>query len=129
MRRHRLEREQAPAETALFPQGKPTKDWNKKEIVAYLATLDVKASESQKKDDLLALVPTDPEPFNPGEHEPAEVLEYLAAIDDEDPEAHDAEVIRVVEAEKSGQNRPEIIESVEGTPEGAPAGTSEGDPE
>lgn len=59
----------------------------------------------------------DGEPFNPSEHEVDEVLEYLTNIPDEDPEAHDAEVVRVVEAERAGQNRPEVIEAVEGTPD------------
>lgn len=58
-----------------------------------------------------------PDPFDPGEHDPAEVLAYLAGLDDTDPEVHDAEVVRVVEAEKAGKNRAEVLELIEGTPD------------
>ncbi|WP_130012144.1 hypothetical protein [Serinicoccus sediminis] len=56
------------------------------------------------------------EQFDPSAHEVDEVLAYLAELSDEDADAHDAEVARVVEAEKAGQGRAEVIESVEGTP-------------
>ncbi|MCI9434773.1 MAG: hypothetical protein HFI86_05855 [Bacilli bacterium] len=36
---------------------KAIKDMNKKELVAYLKTLDIDADEDMKKDDLLALIP------------------------------------------------------------------------
>lgn len=36
---------------------KAIKDYTKKELVAYLKTLDIEASEDMKKDDLLALIP------------------------------------------------------------------------
>lgn len=39
------------------PQEKAIKDYTKKELVAYLKTLDIEASEDMKKDDLLALIP------------------------------------------------------------------------
>jgi hypothetical protein len=55
------------------------------------------------------------DPFDPSEHEVDEVRDYLDSIDDEDAEAHDAEVRRVIDAEKAGQNRPEVVEYVEGT--------------
>ncbi|MFD6094572.1 hypothetical protein ACFWGN_20870 [Oerskovia sp. NPDC060338] len=61
-----------------------------------------------------------PNLFDPGEHEPAEVFAYLAGLDDTDPEVHDAEVVRVFEAEKAGKNRAEVLELIGGTP--APTG-------
>lgn len=36
---------------------KDIKDYTKKELVAYLKTLDIEANEDMKKDDLLALIP------------------------------------------------------------------------
>lgn len=36
---------------------KAIKDYNKKELVAYLKTLDIEANEDMKKEDLLALIP------------------------------------------------------------------------
>lgn len=39
------------------PKEKAIKDMNKKELVAYLKTLDIDANEDMKKDDLLALIP------------------------------------------------------------------------
>lgn len=39
------------------PKEKAIKDYTKKELVAYLKTLDIEASEDMKKDDLLALIP------------------------------------------------------------------------
>ena len=39
------------------PKEKAIKDYNKKELIAYLKTLDIEASEDMKKDDLLALIP------------------------------------------------------------------------
>ena len=36
---------------------KAIKDYNKKELVAYLKTLGIDANEDMKKDDLLALIP------------------------------------------------------------------------
>jgi hypothetical protein len=62
-----------------------------------------------------------PEVFDPSAHTVEEVLAYLQGIDDADPEAHDAEVVRVIEAEKAGKNRKGIVEAVEGTPEADPA--------
>ena len=39
------------------PKEKAIKDYTKKELVAYLKTLDIEANEDMKKDDLLALIP------------------------------------------------------------------------
>lgn len=39
------------------PKEEAIKDYTKKELVAYLKTLDIEASEDMKKDDLLALIP------------------------------------------------------------------------
>lgn len=55
--------------------------------------------------------------FDPAQFKVDEVLNYLANIDDTDPEAHDAEVARVLEAEKAGKNRKSLTEAIEGTPE------------
>lgn len=54
--------------------------------------------------------------FDPSKHNADEVHAYLASIDDADTEAHDAEVARVLEAEKAGKNRKGIVEAIEGTP-------------
>lgn len=59
---------------------------------------------------------TVPAPFDPAKHNADEVLAYVAAIDDADPEAHDAEVVRVVEAERAGKARKSVLEAIEGTP-------------
>lgn len=56
-------------------------------------------------------------PFDPSEHNAADVLAYLDGLPDEDSEARDAEVHRVLEAEKAGKGRKGVIEAVEGTPE------------
>ena len=45
-----VKKEEAPKEKAI-------KDYTKKELVAYLKTLDIEASKDMKKDDLLALIP------------------------------------------------------------------------
>lgn len=47
-----LKEVEAPKEKAIN-----IKDYTKKELVAYLKTLDIEASEDMKKDDLLALIP------------------------------------------------------------------------
>lgn len=60
----------------------------------------------------------EPEEFDPAEHTVEEVRDYLDNLPDEDAEAHDAEVARVVEAEKAGKNRTTLLESIVGTPEG-----------
>lgn len=56
--------------------------------------------------------------FDPAKHNVDEVRAYLDGLDDSDPEAHDAEVRRIVEAEKAGKNRTTLLESIEGTPDG-----------
>lgn len=61
---------------------------------------------------------TTPATFNPGDATVEEVVEYLAGFDDGDPEKHDAEVARVLEAERAGKNRSTLIEAIEGTPAG-----------
>lgn len=53
--------------------------------------------------------------FDPSKHNADDVHAYLASIDDADTEAHDAEVARVLEAEKAGKNRKGIVEAIEGT--------------
>lgn len=56
------------------------------------------------------------DPFDPAKHNAEEVLAYVAAIDDADPESHDAEVVRVVEAERAGKARKSVLEAIAGTP-------------
>lgn len=41
------------------PKEKTIKDYNKKELVAYLKKLNIEANEEMKKDELLALIPTE----------------------------------------------------------------------
>lgn len=41
------------------PKEKTIKDYNKKELVAYLKELNIEANEEMKKDELLALIPTE----------------------------------------------------------------------
>lgn len=55
--------------------------------------------------------------FDPAEHKTDDVLEYLQSIDDEDLESRDAELNRVLDAEKAGKNRKGILEAFEGAPE------------
>lgn len=57
---------------------------------------------------------SDDEAFDPSGHNAEEVRAYLAGLDDSDTEAHGAEVIRVLEAEKAGKDRKGIIEFIEG---------------
>ena len=59
-------------------------------------------------------------PFDPAKHNVKDVLAYLQDIPDDDAEAHDAEVVRVVEAEKAGQARKSLLEAIGGTPEDPP---------
>lgn len=47
----------AIAEVVEIPDGEPTDKWTKPQIVAFLLSKDVEASEDEKKDDLLAKVP------------------------------------------------------------------------
>ncbi|MBQ1443821.1 MAG: hypothetical protein IIZ13_08240 [Renibacterium sp.] len=53
--------------------------------------------------------------FDPSENKVEDVLAYLAGLDDSDPVAHDAEVVRVLEAEQAGKNRSTLLESIGGT--------------
>lgn len=56
--------------------------------------------------------------FDPSEASATDVLGYLATIDDADPEARDAEVVRVLESERAGKARKSVIEAVGGSPAG-----------
>jgi hypothetical protein len=55
-------------------------------------------------------------PFDPAKHDIAEVRAYLDGLDDSDPEARDAELVRVVDAEKAGKNRSTLLKAIEGVP-------------
>ena len=65
-------------------------------------------------------------PFDPAKHSVAEVRTHLDSLDGTDPGVHDAEVLRVVEAERGGKNRSSLLESIEGAP-AAPATGSPSD--
>lgn len=121
LRRHYLEREVA-AQPA-FPDGKPDESWKVDQLRAFAREHDVDLKGARAKGDILALVVDanpDPVRFDPGEHEPDEVFEYLTGLDDTEADAHDAEVVRVVEAERAGKNRAEVLELIEGTPSDPP---------
>ncbi|KON72596.1 hypothetical protein M768_13900 [Cellulosimicrobium cellulans F16] len=114
LRRHYPERN-----VAAFPHGVPDESWKVDQLRAFARAHNVDLKGATKKADILsalAAAKPDPVPFDPGEHEPAEVLEYLTGLDDTDADAHDAEVARVVEAERVGKNRAEVLELIEGTP-------------
>lgn len=120
LRRHYPERD-----VAAFPDGMPDESWKVDQLRAFARAHDVDLKGATKKADILAALAAanpdpDPVPFAPGEHEPAEVLEYLTGLDDSDPEVHDAEVVRVVEAERAGKNRTEVLELIEGRPADPP---------
>lgn len=102
-----------------FPDGAPDESWKVAELQAYAQAHDVDLGGATKKADMVAAIAAaaKPGPFDPSKHTPDEVLEYLQGLDDEDAEVHDAEVARVIQAERDGQNRTEILEAVEGTPE------------
>ena len=59
-------------------------------------------------------------PFDPNKHTVDEVRAYIDGLDDSDPEARDAEFVRVVEAERAGKARKSFLESVEGIPVNPP---------
>ncbi|PTU57193.1 hypothetical protein DBB34_05450 [Sphaerisporangium cinnabarinum] len=122
LRRHYQARE--VAEEPAFPDGVPDESWKVDQLRAFARAHDVDLKGATKKADILAALAAakpDPVPFDPSEHEPAEVLEYLAGLDDDtDADAHDAEVARVVEAERAGNNRAEVLELIEGTPSDPP---------
>lgn len=67
-------------------------------------------------------------PFDPSKHSVAEVRAYVDGLDDSDPEARDAEFVRVVEAERAGKNRKSFMESVEGVPAGTEENTGDNTP-
>ena len=106
-----------------FPDGKPDESWKVDQLRAFAREHDVDLKGATKKADILAALAAakpDPVPFDPGEHEPAEVLQYLTDLDGTDADAHDAEVARVVEAEKAGKNRADVLELIEGRPADPP---------
>ncbi|MFD4992836.1 hypothetical protein ACFWH7_04435 [Cellulosimicrobium cellulans] len=118
LRRHYPERD-----VAAFPDGVPDESWKVDQLRAFARARDVDLKGATKKADILAALAAakpDPVPFDPGDHEPDEVLEYLTGLDDTDADARDAEVARVVEAEKAGKNRADVLELIEGTPAGPP---------
>lgn len=69
-------------------------------------------------------------PFNPSKHSVADVTAYLDGLDATDKEAHDAEVARVLEAERKGKNRSTLVGTapVPVGPPDNPQGTT-GDPD
>lgn len=65
---------------------------------------DPKDDESKSKDDEL---------FDPSEHNAESVIEYLATLDAEDPEAREAERQRIIAAEQSGKARKGVLSALE----------------
>lgn len=126
LRRHHAARYQSATAGAPSPGGAPDDTWTVKELKAYAVEHEIDLTGATKKPEILERIVAaqppapagDPQPeaFDPGAHTPEKVLEYLTGLDDTDTEAHDAEVARIVEAEKAGQNRPEVLGLVEGTP-------------
>jgi hypothetical protein len=55
-------------------------------------------------------------PFDPSKYSVADVTAYLDGLDATDKEAHDAEVARVLEAERKGKNRSTLVGSTPVTP-------------
>jgi hypothetical protein len=114
LRRHYAVRDVEPT----FPDGEPAESWKVDELRAFARQHDVDLKGATKKAEILAAIVDAKQPpvFDPGEHEPDEVLAYLTALDDTDAEAHDAEVLRVVTAEIEGQNRAELLETIQRGP-------------
>lgn len=52
--------------------------------------------------------------FDPNDHKVEEVLGYLGSISPEDPAARDAEVDRVLSAERAGKARRGVLEATDG---------------
>jgi hypothetical protein len=114
LRRHYPVRDVEPT----YPDGEPAESWKVDELRAFARVNDVDLKGATKKAEILAAIVDAKEPpvFDPGEHGPDEVLAYLTSLDDTDAEAHDAEVRRVVTAEIEGQNRTELLETIQRGP-------------
>jgi hypothetical protein len=106
--------EVAPA----FPEGEPAKAWTVTQLTAWAAEHAVDLGGATKKDDILAAIEAAQAApaFDPSEHSPDEVFEYLTGLDDTNAEARDAEVRRVVEAERAGENRLDVHGAIGGSP-------------
>lgn len=65
-------------------------------------------------------------PFDPSKHNVAEVRTYLDELSHDDPDARDAEVARVIEAERAGKNRASLLESIGGVPSAPETGDQGG---
>ncbi|WP_127572772.1 hypothetical protein [Georgenia faecalis] len=119
-----------------LPDGDPSDGWKNKQIEAYAQANGIDLGGASKKADMLAAIDAhraaaetgggDGDAFDPNEHDVDAVIGYLAGLDDDDAEAHDAEVVRVVEAEKAAQNRSELLEQIEGAPAPEPEPEPEG---
>lgn len=101
-----------------FPDGDPADTWKVDQLKAYAAEHQVDLTRATKKAEVLAAIAAarPPVPFDPGQHSPDEVVAYLASLDDTDTEARDAEVLRVVELERTGQNRADLLEAIGAAP-------------
>lgn len=107
------------------PEGAPAESWTVPQLTAWAKAHDVDLGGAKTKPEILAVViaPKNPTPdlFDPGKHSVDDVRAYLDGLDASDPEKRDAELQRVVEAEKAGKNRPTLLEGIEGTPAGGEA--------
>lgn len=122
LRRYHDRQEAKPAETVEVPGGNASKDaWHAYALSQGKSADDLDGLTRDQIRDLFK----DPaegggkdasEPFDPSDHTVEEVREYLDGLDEADPEARDAEFARVIEAEKAGQNRPTLLDTIEGTP-------------
>lgn len=108
------------------PDGAPAESWTVPQLTAWAKAHDVDLGGAKTKPEIVAVVvpaksPSQSDPFDPGKHSVDDVRAYLDGLDASDPEKRDAELQRVVEAEKAGKNRPTLLESIEGTPAGGEA--------
>ncbi|MEV8177198.1 hypothetical protein AB0O99_04020 [Cellulosimicrobium funkei] len=113
------------AETEV-PEGAPAESWTVPRLTAWAKTHDVDLGGAKTKADIVAVVvpaknPGPSDLFDPGQHSVDDVRAYLDGLDASDLEKRDAELQRVVEAEKAGKNRPTLLEGIEGTPAGGEA--------
>ena len=108
------------------PEGAPAESWTVPQLTAWAKAHDVDLGGAKTKPEIVAVVvpaksPSQSDPFDPGKHSVEDVRAYLDGLDASDPEKRDAELQRVVEAEKVGKNRPTLLEGIEGTPAGGEA--------
>lgn len=107
------------------PAGDPAESWTVPQLTAWAKANGVDLGGAKAKAEIVAVVvpaksPT-PDLFDPAQHSVEDVRAYLDGLDASDPERRNTELLRVVEAEKAGKNRPTLLEGIEGTPAGGEA--------